>query len=60
MSNLIFALIRIDFDPERDVTKLGKLQFKVKNTLSNPADVINDYMTNGLYGGGIPNEEIDK
>jgi hypothetical protein len=60
MSNLIFALVRIDFDPERDVTKLGKLTFKVTNSLTNPADVINDYMTNPVYGAGIPDEDIDK
>ena len=60
MSNLVFALIRIDFDPERDVTKLGRLQFQVTNTLSNPADVMNDFMTNPIYGAGIPDGELDK
>jgi hypothetical protein len=60
MSNLVFALIRVDFDPERDVTKLGRLQFQVTNTLSNPADVMNDFMTNPIYGAGIPDGELDK
>lgn len=60
MSNLCFALVELDFDPERDVTKLGKLTFKLKNSLSNPADVVNDFMTNPIYGGGIPDKEIDK
>lgn len=58
MSDLVFALIRVDYDKANDVTGLGNLEFKIKNTMNQPGDVLNDYMTNTRYGAGIVPEEI--
>lgn len=58
MSNLAFALIRVDYDADNQVKGINSLEFKMRNTLKSPGDVLNDYMTNTVYGAGIPTEEI--
>jgi hypothetical protein len=58
MSSLVFALVRVEYNKERNVTSLGDIQFKLTNTLSQPGDVVNDYMKNTRYGAGIPDTEI--
>lgn len=59
MSNLVFAIVRVDYSAEKDIKGLGDLTFKLKNTMTKPGDVLYDYMTNTLYGAGIPTTEID-
>lgn len=59
MSDLVFALVRVDYDKANEVTGLGNLEFKIKNTMTQPGDVLNDYMTNTRYGAGIVPEEIN-
>jgi hypothetical protein len=59
MSNLVFALIRVDYDAVYQVTGIGGMKFKLKNTIKKPGDVVYDYMTNTLYGAGVTAEEID-
>ena len=59
MTGLVCAIIRVDYDAEQDVKGIANLEFKVRNSLKKPGDVLNDYMTNTVYGGGIPTEEID-
>lgn len=58
MNDLVFALVRVDYDKANEVTGLGNLEFKIKNTMTEPGDVLNDYMTNTRYGAGIVPEEI--
>lgn len=58
MSDLIFVLVRVDYNKANDVTKLGDIQFKIKNTMTLPGDVLYDYMTNTRYGAGIDEAEI--
>lgn len=59
MTNLIFALVRVDYDGANRVTGLGTLRFKLKNTMTDPGDVLYDYMTSTRYGAGIPAEEMN-
>lgn len=59
MSNLVFALIRVDYDADNEVKSIGNLKFKLRNTLKKPGDVLYDYMSNSMYGAGIPPEELD-
>lgn len=59
MTNLIFALVRVDYDGANRVTGLGNLRFKLNNTMTDPGDVLYDYMTNRRYGAGIPAEEMN-
>jgi hypothetical protein len=60
MSKLVFALIKVRYSSENGVTGIGNLQFKLKNTLTEPGDVLYDYMTNTIYGAGITPEDIYK
>ena len=58
MTNLIFCLIKIEYNAKNKITGLGNLQFKVSNTMKKPGDVMFDYMTNTRYGAGISTGEI--
>lgn len=58
MSNLVFALVRIDYNRDKNITTLPTMTFKLSNTLRQPGDVLYDYMTNTRYGAGIPAAEI--
>ena len=59
MNDLVFALIRVDYNKEKSVTGLGRIEFKVKNTMTEAGDCIYDYLTNTRYGAGIASEEIN-
>jgi hypothetical protein len=59
MNNLVFALIRVEYDKEKGITGIGNIEFKMKNSMTDPGDVINDYLTNSRYGAGIAAEEIN-
>jgi len=56
----VFALIEQDYDPQNGVQGVGTWTFDITNTTaSNPGEVIYDYLTNGRYGAGYSNAEID-
>jgi hypothetical protein len=59
MNNLVFALIRVDYNASDEVPGIGSIKFKLKNSMHWPGDVLYDYMTNSIYGCGIPTEEVD-
>lgn len=58
MNELVFAVIEVTYNPSKSITGIGDVQFKIKNSLSQPGDVLYDYMTNTRYGAGIPSSEI--
>lgn len=58
MNDLIFAIIRVDYNREKSVTGIGNLLFHVDNSMKLPGDVLYDYMTNSRYGAGIAAGEI--
>jgi hypothetical protein len=58
MTDLVFCIIRVDYSAENSVTGLGTLEFKLRNTMTKPGDVLNDYLRNTRYGAGIDEEEI--
>lgn len=58
MSNLVFALVRVDYNRERNITGLGNMLFHVTNTMKLPGDVVYDYLTNTTYGAGISSGDI--
>lgn len=58
MSNLLFALVRVDYNREKGVTGIGDMQFKVTNSMKYPGDVLYDYLTNTVYGAGIDSADI--
>jgi hypothetical protein len=58
MDELIFAVVRIDYNREKNVTALGDMTFVVENTMSRAGDCLYDYMTNDKYGAGIDPQYI--
>lgn len=58
MTNLVFAIVRVDYDATNDIRSLGTFRFQLKNSMYLPGDCLYDYMTNTRYGAGIPAEGI--
>lgn len=56
--NMVFAIVKVTYSQEKDLTYLPDFTFDVENTMSQPGDVLNDYLTNTLYGAGVPAEEV--
>jgi hypothetical protein len=59
MSDLVFAIVKVEYDRDAGITQLGDLSFKVKNTMTEPGDVLYDYITNTRYGAGLDPAEIN-
>jgi hypothetical protein len=59
MDNLVFAIVRIDYDREQGVTSLGDWRFQLNNSMNLAGDCLYDYMTNTRYGAGIPAGDIN-
>jgi hypothetical protein len=60
MTGLVFAIVRVLYDKEAEITGIGNMEFKVRNTMTGAGDVLFDYMRNSRYGAGIPDEEIKR
>jgi hypothetical protein len=60
MSDLVFAVVRVNYDTEKNVKGIENLKFKIKNSMTLPGDCLYDMMTNTRYGAGIAEEEIYK
>ena len=58
MNDLIFAIVRIDYSKEKNITSLPTVTFKITNSMTKPGDCLYDYMTNTRYGAGIAVEDI--
>lgn len=59
MSNLVFAVVEVNFNRDKNVTAApSSVKFHVTNSMTLPGDCIYDYMTNTMYGAGIPAAEI--
>lgn len=59
LSDLVFAVIQIDYNSEKGVTGLPIMTFEILNSLKNPGDVWVDYMTSSRYGAGIISANLD-
>jgi hypothetical protein len=58
MSDLLFAVVKVDYNRDKNITGLGDMKFHIQSTMNKPGDVLYDYMTNERYGAGIPAAEI--
>lgn len=58
MNDLLFAVVKVDYNREKNVTGIGNLLFHIDNSMKLPGDVLYDYMTNTRYGAGIDPAEI--
>lgn len=58
MNNLVFAIVRVDYNKEKNITQLPKLDFQLSNTMTLPGDCIYDMLTNEIYGAAIDPTEV--
>ena len=58
MSNLIFAIVRVDYNKDKNSTGLGNVVFQIENSMKQPGDCLYDYLTNTRYGAGLDPTEI--
>ena len=60
LDNLAFAIIKFTYNKKQKLTTVGReIKFKLSNSMSQPGDVLNDYLQNTRYGAGNPSSEID-
>jgi hypothetical protein len=59
LRDLVFAVVQLDYNSEKNVTGLPVIKFQLNNTLKNPGLVWYDYMTSTRYGAGIDSSFID-
>ena len=58
MDELVFAVVQITYNRDAGVTGLPSISFNITNSLTQPGDCLQDYMTNPRYGAGINLTEI--
>jgi hypothetical protein len=58
MSDLLFAVVRLDYARDKGVNRVPDMKFTITNSMSLPGDCIFDYMTNTRYGAGIASTDI--
>lgn len=58
MDELVFVIVQVEYNKERNVTSLGELEFKLTNSMTLPGDVLEDYMKSTRYGAGLTAGEI--
>ena len=58
MNNLVFVLVKVDYNREKNLKKIGTIKAKLTNTMTKPGDCIFDYMTDTSYGANISPGEI--
>lgn len=55
---MVFAIVKITYSQEKDLTYLPDITFKCRNTMDDAGDVLNDYLQSTRYGAGVPASEI--
>lgn len=58
MDNLVFAICKVKYKPEKGIDTLPDFEFQLSNTMRKPGDCIYDYLTSTRYGAGLSDEEI--
>jgi hypothetical protein len=58
MTDLVFAVVRMEYSKDKNLTQLGDVKFHLRNSMTLPGDCLNDYLTNTRYGAGISSTEI--
>jgi hypothetical protein len=59
MQGLVFAIVKVRYSSEKGFTGLPNITFKLKNSLTNPAEVLYDYMTSNRFGANISSADIN-
>ena len=57
--DLVYAIYEMDYDAENGMQGLGAITYDITNSLSEPSNVLLDYITNDRYGCGISTSDLD-
>jgi hypothetical protein len=58
MNDLIFVVVQVTYSRARGTVGLPNITVALDNSLTQPGDVLYDYLTNTRYGAGIPVGDI--
>jgi hypothetical protein len=59
MSNCVFAIVKITYNQNANLTGLQGTKFRITNGRSDPGECFLDYLTSTTYGAALPPESID-
>ena len=59
MTNCAFAIIKLKYNQDLNVTALEQTRFQITNSRYKPGECFYDYLTNTVYGAAIPAAQID-
>lgn len=59
MTNTAFVIVHLTYSQTANIRGLEQTRFQITNSRSNTGDVFYDYLTNEVYGGAIPVNQID-
>jgi hypothetical protein len=59
MEGLMFAVVQVTYDSEKGTTGLPSITARIQNTLTNPGEVLKDYMLNQVYGCQLTESAVD-
>lgn len=54
MKNCVFLVVKLNYDSASGIYGLGQIDAEIINPLASPGQVIEDYLTNTVYGCGVP------
>ena len=59
MNNCVFAIIKITYNADANLTGLQQTKFQITNSRNNPGDCMLDYLSSTRYGAAIPLASIN-
>jgi hypothetical protein len=59
MTNTAFVIIHLTYSQTANIRGIEQTRFQLTNSRSNTGDVFYDYLTNEVYGGAIPESQIN-
>jgi hypothetical protein len=59
MTNTAFVIIHLTYSQTANIRGIEQTRFQLTNSRSNTGDVFYDYLTNTVYGGAIPVNQIN-
>ncbi len=59
MSNCAFAIVKITYNAEANLTGIQQTKFQLTNSRFAPGDCFNDYLTSTRYGAAVPVAGVD-
>jgi len=59
MSNCAFAIIKITYNADANLTGIQSTKFQITNSRHAPGDCFNDYLTSTRYGAAVPVTGVD-